>query len=93
MSMYDDFSSITGEQALMAFISAYGFQKISAEPKWNLGEYEMTYQGTTFRVGYRWYDPSQAFSIQRDIHKAQLWSVGAGGVVQVHGNVEFDEDA
>ncbi|WP_235023381.1 hypothetical protein [Caballeronia glebae] len=91
--MYEDFNAVKGEQALKDFLHAYGFQEIPAAAKWNLGEYEMTYQGTTSRVGYRWHDPSQAFSVQRDIHKAQLWSVGAAGTVQVHGNVEFDEDA
>ncbi|WP_042875635.1 hypothetical protein [Cupriavidus necator] len=91
--MYDDFETIKGESALKVFLSTYGFQEISAGPKWNLGEYEMTCQGTTFRVGYRWHDPSQAFSIQRDIHKAQLWSIGASEIAQVHGNVEFHEDA
>ncbi|WP_218959605.1 hypothetical protein [Cupriavidus sp. IK-TO18] len=91
--MYDDFETIKGEGALKVFLSTYGFQEINADPKWNLGEYEMTCQGTTFRVGYRWHDPSQAFSIQRDIHKAQLWSIRASGIVQVHGNVEFAEDA
>ncbi|MEX3917859.1 hypothetical protein AB4Y43_16705 [Paraburkholderia sp. BR10872] len=93
MSMYDDFNAVSGEQALKDFLRGCGFEEIAAEPKWNLGEYEMSYLRTTFRVGYRWYDPSQAFSIQRDIHKAQLWSIGANGSVQVHGNIEFDEDA
>jgi hypothetical protein len=93
MSMYEDFNAIKEEQALKNFLQSYGFHEISPAPKWNLGEYEMTYQGTTFHVGYRWHDPSQAFSIQRDVHKAQLWSVGAAGNVQVHGNIEFDEDA
>lgn len=93
MSMYEGFNAIRGERGLKDFLDAYGFREIPAEPKWNLGEYEMRYQGTTFRVGYRWYDPSQAFSIQRDIHKAQLWSINTTGSEQVHGNVEFDQDA
>lgn len=93
MSMYEDFNAVRGEQQLMNFLNAYGFREIKAAPKWNLGEYETAYQGTVFHVGYRWYDPSQAFSIQRDIHKAQLWSISAAGAEMVHGNVEFDEDA
>jgi hypothetical protein len=86
MSMYDDFNAVRGEQGLKDFLRGYGFLEVVAAPKWNLGEYAMTYQGTTFRVGYRWYDPSQAFSIQRDVHKAQLWSIDASGRTQVHGH-------
>lgn len=93
MTFYDDFNSINGEASLMAFLAQYGFREVMAAPRWNLGEYELIRNGQTFRVGYRWYDPSQAFSIQKDIHKVELWTLDATGQIQVHGNVAFEEGA
>jgi hypothetical protein len=93
MTFYDEFKAIKGEAALEAFLQRHGFKEIAAAPRWNLGEYELIHNGHTFRVGYRWYDPSQAFSIQKDIHKAELWSINPIGQTQVHGNIEFEEGA
>lgn len=93
MTFYQDFIAISGEASLMIFLAQYGFRKIAAVPRWNLGEYELIHGGDTFRIGYRWYDTSQAFSIQKDIHKVELWSLSATGQIQVHGNVEFEEGA
>lgn len=93
MGFYEDFNAIKGDSSLRSFLHQYGFREIPAAPRWNLGEYELVHAGHTFRVGYRWYDPSQAFSIQKDIHKAELWSIDASGREQVHGSISFDEDA
>ncbi|HEP6430594.1 TPA: hypothetical protein VDB83_004917 [Burkholderia cenocepacia] len=93
MAMHEQFLLISGDAALKDFLAAYGFREIKADAKWNIGEYETIYQGLTYRVGYRWHDPSQVYSIQRDVHKAQLWSIDAAGGVLVRGNIEFDEGA
>lgn len=90
----DDFLSITGDSELRRFLANYGFSEISAAPRWNLGEFESLNAGTiAYRVGYRWYDPSQAFSIQRDIHKAELWSIDDAGRQSILGEISFDEAA
>ncbi len=93
MSFYEDFKSISSDGALKAFLHTFGFKEISSTPRWNLGQFELVNGETTFRVGYRWYDPSQAFSIQKDIHKAELWSIDQKGNETVHGNISFPEDA
>ena len=93
MSIPEDFKSIGNDSSLREFLRTHQFQEIPAAPKWNLGEFELVQPETTFRVGYRCHDPSQAFSIQKDIHKAELWSVDKTGRETVLGNVAFPEDA
>lgn len=96
MDLYEQFNSIKDDDQLRAFLLTYGFEEIEdstplATRKWNLGEYQMIDRGTTFRVGYRWYDPSRPFSIQKDIHKAALWSIDATGTSRTHGDIAFEE--
>lgn len=93
MNFYEEFNAINGEASLRDFLNRYQFQSVQAAPRWNLGEYELRHAGQIFRVGYRWHDPSQAFSIQRDIHKAELWSIDLTGQPHTHGRVQFDQDA
>ena len=69
------------------------FHKVEPEKRWNLGQYELSHGDLIFGIGYRWYDPSQAFSIQRDIHKAELWTIDAMGNRVIRGNIDFPEDA
>lgn len=93
MDLREKFLAVRGESELMQFLHANGFRRVPGEARWNLGEFEARTAGVTLRVGYRWYDPSQAFSIQRDIHKAELWSIDQNQNRQLLGQIEFDEGA
>nr|WP_241025663.1 hypothetical protein [Burkholderia sp. Tr-20390] len=85
--------AIKGDAELKAFLDVYGFRELGANAKWNIGEFEASYHGTKYRIGYRWHDPSQVYSVRSDVHKARLWSIDAQGAVCIHGDIEFDENA
>jgi hypothetical protein len=91
MAFYEEFSAISSDAQLKQFLNLYGFHEVIADKRWNLGQYELAHDGTTYGVGYRWYDPSQAFSIQRDIHKAELWTIDSAGNQLARGSISFPE--
>lgn len=93
MSFYDEFNEIGSDSSLRHFLSKYGFSPVGPDARWNLGQFELKHEGSVFGVGYRWYDPSQAFSIQKDVHKAELWTIDSVGNKITRGNIEFAEDA
>ncbi len=93
MNFFDEFESIGCDKDLRRFLAKYGFQEVQPDMRWNLGQFEGSHGGIVFGVGYRWYDPSQAFSIQKDIHKAELWAVDSAGHKVTRGSISFPEDA
>jgi hypothetical protein len=93
MSFYDEFNGIGCDKDLRQFLAKHGFQEVEPDKRWNLGQFELSHEGWVFAVGYRWHDPSQAFSIQKDIHKAELWTVDSAGNKVTRGNISFPEDA
>ena len=93
MDFYDEFNAIGSESSLRQFLAKYGFHEVTPDKRWNFGQYELSHDGWVFGVGYRWYDPSQAFSIQKDIHKAELWTVDLVGNKATRGSIDFQEDA
>lgn len=93
MDFYDDFKTVRNDTELKFFLKKYGFHEVAAAARWNLGQYELHHEGITYSIGYRWHDPSQAFSIQSDIHKAELWTTDATGNRISQHQIEFPEDA
>lgn len=91
VNIEDDFKSVCSEEAFSRFLSLYEFSELPATPKWNLGAYQATHDEQTYHVGYRWHDPSQAFSIQRDIHKAELSRINTIGESVVLAGISFEE--
>lgn len=93
MDFYEQFRRIGSDAGLKRFLHTYGFHEVEPEKRWNLGQYELLWEGATFGIGYRWYDPSQAFSIQKDIHKAELWTIDPSGAKVTRAQTDFPEDA
>lgn len=72
----NDFHSIRNGDAIDAFVSRYALSQADPAQYPHVRNLQEVYKGivceTKITFLHRWHDPSQAFSIQRDINKLEL---------------------
>lgn len=82
MKAFEEFKEIQSDSELYAFLKRYAFVEETREtPAQILGVYRGALEGAVASVTHRWYDPSDPFQNEPDIHKAKLEVTG-------HGNYE-----
>ncbi len=72
----NDFHAIRNGDAIDAFVSRYALSQADPAQYPHVRNLQEVYKGivceTKITFLHRWHDPSQAFSIQRDINKLEL---------------------
>ena len=72
----NDFHAIRNGDAIDAFVSRYALSQADPAQYPHVRNLQEVYEGivreTKITFLHRWHDPSQAFSIQRDINKLEL---------------------